>query len=296
MEIKNYGLNLELEKLHQSESDWKFGSSSKPCAVPIPKTEIESYLPAGEIQRGVEDTSDCASRAPHNILETKLNYLLRNNLLGANAEWLIDNGFTNEEGGVEISDAFTAILSKTTRQGNSLIAPLKSLNENGFIPKSKLPLEPWMTWEDYHDPERITDEMIQIGLESKKRFPLNYEWVGEKDFGIVLETDEIITGGFAWPVPENGEYPQVDMPANHAFDIFKLPRFLVFDNYIDECDGDFVKKLAQDYSFIGFGYRLYIAVVNEVRQEAEITREVKGLWSMISNLLKNIWMRITRNI
>lgn len=291
-QIKNYGLDIEKEKVDQSEQDWLFGSSSKQGAVLIPKDEIHLYLPAGEVQCGVEDTMDCAARAPHNIAEAKFNYLFQNKLLGANAEWLIDNGFVNEYGRIEISDAFTAIKSNTTRNGNSLIAPLKSLHTNGFIPKSMLPLESWMTWDDYHNPKRITDEMIRIGQESIKRFPIHFDRVLEKDFGTVLETEEIITGGFAWSVVDSdGVYPNTDMPPNHAFVLFNLPRFLAFDNYIDEYDGDFIKKLAPDHTFVGFGYRLYIDVINEIKQEPEIVKEIKGLWRFLLDATKKLFKR-----
>ncbi len=276
---KNTGLNLDLELKQQSERDWVYlGSMSPKCESDIPKEIIENYLPAGEVQRGLDDTMDCASRSPHNILETKLNYLYKTGkLIPECVKFLEESGFITERG-IEISDAFTAILSHTTRNGNSLIAPLDSLNNNGFAPKKLLPLLPTMTFEEYMNPDRITKKLIQIGLESKKWFPVSYERVGKRDFESVLEHDLVATGGYAWPEPVNGEYPAVDSRPNHAFMAFNLPRYHIFDNYIDE-DGDFIKKLAPDYELLDFGYRVFFI---EIKKTADVPE------SFISRLIKSI--------
>jgi len=40
--------------------------------------------------------------------------------------------------------------------------------------------------------------------------------------------------------------------------IFALPMFYGFDNY-EEINGDFTKKLAPDYNFLDYGYRVLIS-------------------------------------
>lgn len=273
----NYGIDLEKELKDQSSEDWLYGAQPLQSVAVIPKDSIDRYLPVGEIQQGSEDTMDCASRSPNNQLEIQLNWLFRNKKLASNAVFLIDNGYVNNDGSVELSDAFTAILSGTTRQGNSLKAPLEAIRKYGCIPKSMLPLESWMTWDDYHKPSRITKKMLALGEEFKKRFIVNYERVSESDFAKVLETDLIGTAGFAWPEVSNGEYPRTEINPNHAFLLYKKPNFYAFDNYIDSFDGDFVKKLAPDYKFIGLGYRVVITAIKENPRR-------RSFWSWLCSL------------
>lgn len=260
--IKNYGLNLEKELADQSEKDWMFGAVDVTDIAPIPENERERYLPQGEVQKSdKEDMMDCASRGPNNILEAKLNYLIERKLLSfGNEMWLKQNGYVTDKG-VELSDAFTAIKAGTTRQGNSLKAPLEAMRTCGFIPKSKLPLEKWMTWEDYHNPQRITVEMDELGLEFVRRIPINYLKVLVADFPQVQKEDFIDVAGYAWPIPINGIYPKISYPPNHVWVNFRNRTF-AFDNYIDSVDGDFIKHLATDYEFYSHGYRV---VINEVR-------------------------------
>lgn len=260
----NHGLNLELEMQHRSEKDWMFGALSQPCLASIPSGEREKYLPKGEVQRGVEDFQDCASRSALNILETKFNYLVRNKKLSVeNYLWLHRNGYVTQSGDVEFSDRYTAVNSGTTRQGNSLIAPLEAIRTCGLIPKKLLPALPTMTFDQYHDASRITAEMITLGKEFRKRFTINYERVLEVHMDESLKDDCINTGGYAWPNPVNGVYPRTNNPANHAFMVYDLPKYQAFDNYLD-FDGDFIKKLAPDYDLVDFGYRVYISAENTV--------------------------------
>lgn len=277
----NYGLNLELEKEHQKGDEWIFGATGLTClAENIPEAERGSYLPAGEVQRGREDMFDCASRGPINILETKFNWLLKNKKLSfENEYWLRENGYVDD--GVRFSDAFVAINSSTTRQGNSMKAPLDAIRKQGLIPKKTLPLETDMTWDDYHNPARITGGMIQMGQEFLKRFVINYEKVLETDFGNLLKKDLLNVGGYAWPPPINGEYPRTDNQPNHVFIAYKNPKYFIFDNYLDPVDGDYTKKLTSNYDLMDYGYRLLI--------NKKIVNPKKTFWQMIILYLKELW-------
>lgn len=278
--MKNYGVNLEKEKAEQSEKDWLFGSNSPICASRIPEEIIHLYLPKGEIQRGAEDTMDCGSRSPNNKIETLLQYLFDNGKLGVLAEWLIDNGYVTDEGKIELSDAYIAILSGTTDQGNSLKAPIEALRLHGFIPKSKLPLEPWMTRKEYLDPKRVTEEHKKLGQESRKRFPIGYDKV------LDLNESDACTAGYAWPEPVDGEYPRVEYPLNHAFWKFKNPQHYIFDNYVDSVDGDFIKKLNANYKLFDYGYRVFFTAINEIPEE-----KLPGFWYNFTMFLKSIFKR-----
>jgi hypothetical protein len=257
--IKNKGLNLELEKAHRQETDWIFGAASVPCIAQIPQEERGGYLPLGEVQKGVEDMMDCASRGPANILEAKFTWLVQNGLLSIeNMNWLINNAYVEQARKVRFSDCFVAQNSNTTRQGNSLIAPLEAIRKQGLIPKHMMPLEPWMRWADYHNPARITPAIRALGMEFASRFLINYERVLEADFEKVYEQDMIDMAGYAWPEPIDGEYPRTNNQPNHVFVGLYAPKHWVFDNY-EETKGDFIKKLAPDYDLLDYGYRLIIS-------------------------------------
>ena len=266
----NHGLNLELEKLHQKPEDWVLGSSGMVCIAEIPPKERRDYLPDGEVQKGKEDTMDCASRAPVNILEAKFTYLYRNNLIpDTHKTFLLDKGYV-KDGKVSFSDRFVAINSNTTKQGNSLIAPIEAIRKHGLIPKKLLPLEPWMTFEDYHDPGKIKLSMISLGGTFLDYFQINYERVSEKDFEYLLKDDLLDVGGYAWPEPVGEEYPRTNGTPNHAFVVWN-PKYYAFDNYPDSFDGDFIKKLAPNYDLIDIGYSIIISL----KQKKSILEKVK---------------------
>ena len=137
----NYGLDWQRELKEQSELDWKLGATGLTCIAQIPEEEREKYLPKGELQFGREDFKDCVSRAINNVLETKFNWLLANKKLSlANEMWLREKGYVVGDK-IEFSDRFVAILSGTTREGNSFKAPADSVRKNGLIPKAMLPAE-----------------------------------------------------------------------------------------------------------------------------------------------------------
>src|SRR3990167_3504391 len=255
--IKNFGLDIERELLEQSDKDWFAGISSLPSLFLIPQQVRRAFLPQGEIQRGREDMMDCATRGALNIFEAYFTYGVQQKLFcEENIAWLKENGYIIN-GTVVFSDAFIAILSGTTRQGNSLKAPLEAIRKSGLIPKKMLPLEPWMTFDDYHNPKRITEKMVELGKQFAIMFTVNYEKVYPSDFEEWLKTDMIESAGFAWPEPVNGEYPRTSNPFNHAFMVFNTPNYFIFDNY--EVDGDFIKKLAADYILFNYVYRLFIS-------------------------------------
>lgn len=280
----NYGIDLNKELQDQSQEDWVFGAASALCiTAKMPEGERVEYLPKGEVQRGREDMMDCASRSVVNILETKFNFLLRNKLISpANEVWLRDNGYVTENG-VEFSDAFVAINSGTTRNGNSLKAPLEAVRTEGLVPKRKLPLQSNMTFEDYHNPERISGSLRALGIQFRDRFTINYERVLENDYREILKTDLLNVAGFAWPNPKKGEYPRTDKKPNHAFMVIKTPAFYIFDNYIDS-DQDFIKKLASDYNFLDYGYRVYIT-----KESAVSVNWIMELLKSIADFLTASW-------
>lgn len=254
----NRGIDLAREQAEQDGTEWKFGAAARICLAAIPLIVREKYQPIGELQFGKEDYMDCATRAPINILAAKFTYRYRlQQFLAENRQWLEDNGYVKanirNELDIDFSDRFIAILSGTTREGNSFKSPLETIRKCGLIPKEMLP-HVGMTFDEYHDKACITTRMFDLGKEFARRFTINYEQVS--DIKSALNLDEIEVGGFAWPPEVNGVFGRIDTPMNHAFKVI-APEYTAFDNYTDQ-DGDFLKKLAADYKFYPYGYRVML--------------------------------------
>ena len=130
-----------------------------------------------------------------------------------------------------------------------------------------------MTWNQYHDRSKITQELIDLGQEFLRRFVINYDIVKSRHFKEALKKDPIIIGLYAWPIPQNGVYPRVDYRLNHVVVCFGTIIWRVFDNYIDVHDGDFIKRLATNYKMLHYGYRV---VLNQVKKKDPINLNVKN--------------------
>lgn len=281
------------ERQEQKGDEWKLGAAQVSLFT-VPLSQRKAYQPIGEVQRGAEDTMDCASRDKVNDCETQLNYAYRNNLLIPDTKRFLDeNGYVVLRNGVpyiECSDAYIAIKSKTTRQGNSLKAPAHAVYEWGLVPKKLLPLEPGMTWNQYHDPKRITKAIENLGLESKARLPINYEQVMLAQFPEAITKSEICGALYAWPFPDgDGVYQRVPHQFNHAVKIME-PSWLVQDNYLDSHDGDYIKNLAPNYRFFDWGYQMcFTAQVSD----ADILKS-SGLLDQLLKLLLELEKYLTR--
>lgn len=284
---KNYGFDLERQEKEISESDWIFGADSPVCLGQIPLVARGEYMPKGEVQKNNrDDMMDCASRGPINILEAKFTWMLHRGLINPNnREWLFENGYIVNNA-VEFSDAFVAINSNTTRRGNSMKAPIHAIYEHGLVPKRSLPLESDMSWEQYHDPSRVTIQLIALGQEFLRRFTINYELVMSDTYSTLIEEDLINVAGYAWPFPKNGVYESSDKAPNHVFVLYGLPEYLAFDNYIDSVDNDFTKKLSPDYKFVGYGYRVIVSSQSDTPKPINAPLDVfQRLWNFLISLI-----------
>jgi len=270
--------NLKKQRAEESDTDWRYGSQSPSSLYEIPLAERENYLPMGEVQRGSSDFNDCASRGPVNYLAAEFTYGYKNGLMKPESKrWLKANGYV-QNGKVDFSDRYIAIKSGTTTGGNSLKAPLESVRAHGLIPKPMLPAEKWMNFAAYIDPASITKEMEELGAEFSRRFQINYEQVSDDSFATALEKSCLDVAVYAWPFPEDGEYKRDDRPFNHVVLLYGLPAFYAFDNYLDGGKpGDFTKKLASDYAFFDYGYRIYVS--------AEVTPEERAVTVSVFNIL-----------
>ena len=283
------------ERSEQRGDEWQLGAIETDLAL-IPVKDRLKYAPVGVPQfNNVMDTSGCASRAPLNILEAKLNYFYDRGMHPAIQTWMDEKGY-RVNGKFVLSDNFIEILSGTTRQGNSLKAPVDTLRKYGAIPAHLLPLKDNLTWEQYMDRSRVTEAHLALGKEFLARLTLAYEQVRVTDFPKALERKSLDVAGAAWPPPVNGVYPRNDGAFNHAFATVN-PLIDALDNYLP-----FTKRLATDYKFFDWGYSLSITAQNPYPEALEtaykawkifdlfgIVGDFADFWRKFKLALKGIW-------
>lgn len=281
------------ERREQDGTEYKFGAVLGQCLFAIPYGERSKFLPTPETQHSYfMDTMDCASRSVVNMIETKLNYALKTGKISiGNAAWLDENGYIDDNGSVSISDAYVAILSGTTKQGNSLKAPLQTVRHDGCIPKKLMPLLPDMTWDNYYNPNRITTKLNNLGREFAKRFTINYEQVSRSQFKEAIKKGMLDVAVYAWPSPVDGVYPRVQYGYNHAIMVADA-EFDIFDNY-----DPFIKHLAPDYDFFDWGYHVIISAdTPDPKEEAAWSALLAQLRQLIALLQTRLgaWLGFSR--
>ncbi len=268
--------DIERELREQDGTEYKLGAVLTDLAL-IPESERTMYTPDGVNQfNNLMDTNGCASRAPLNILETKLNYFSVNGMEPIILQWFKDNGYLVNNKFV-LCDAFIEILSGTTKEGNSLKSPVDTIYRYGVIPAHLIPLEDNMTWEQYMDRSRITQVHLDLGKEFLKRIGLAYEQVQNSEFHMHLSNDLLDVATHGWSAPVNGIYPPTNDPFNHATALVNN-RIDALDNY-DPYD----KKLDYNYKFFDWGYTFSIT-----RQTPNPEQEVISLYQRLLKVLQQI--------
>lgn len=291
----NHGLNWEKEQADQQDTDHLAGATPDNIAS-IPWRDRDLYIPKFEIQKAKEDSQACASFSPSAGWKAMVQYLWDRDLLTPANKAFFRQFLRN--GRIDVSELFPAILSGTTESGNSLKAPLQAIREYGMIPGHLLPLEPWMTWKEAHDPQRITQAMRDLGKECAQRLVFNYERVFESQYAKWLEDSLIAVGGYAWNAPdEQGIYQRVNAPHNHAFLLWNLPPYEAFDSYPDTFDGDAVKQLAPNYDLTDYGYRLLFSKQGTGKEAEYVNNALSRLWQLgFYDLFISLWQAFNRSL
>lgn len=176
---------------------WVSGVETGASAVVVNASgDWRKYEPKGEWQtfiwtdaNGVtynKDVLACVSFSADDELETYTNFMIRTNKIPADAKhWLESNGYIDENGDVNFSDRFTAKMSGTTRDGNSLEAVWQSIKNNGLVPEkdwkitdeelAAIKANPDGYWDIYY--KNIPADVIAKGKVFATLFPLQYEWL-----------------------------------------------------------------------------------------------------------------------
>jgi len=277
MNTKNYGLiPAPLE-----DSDFSFGATKLGMEVRVPEGDWEKYLPGFEKQRRQdEDKMWCVSASAENTIETEFIYQIKNRLISVeDMEWLDKKGYLDENGLPDFSDRFTAILSKTTANGNSPKRVAHAIHEYGLIPEKMLSYRRSMSWRECYgygkwetpNTRLITKEMKDLGQEFLKRFPINYEFPRINEFDEALKRNPIQVFVHAWNGVSNGVYVRTTAGINHAVEkIKKMPNQKIFDTYEPR-----VKSLADNFILMSYGTRFILSFKKQLTKETtmKLTRK-----------------------
>ena len=148
---------------------------------------FDAFLPDEETQyKNLIDVFACVSFSALNSLESVFNYLLSEGLFSvAQVKFLKDNNYIDKlTGKVNFSDRFTAKMSGTTKNGNSLGAVGDSIRKNhGLIPESLFPWPKDMDkmknaderWNLYY--QSPSAEAIALGKKFLEYFAITYQWI-----------------------------------------------------------------------------------------------------------------------
>ncbi len=267
------------ERAEQRGDEWILGAVATDLAL-IPVNIRMTYTPYGVLQHNdVMDTNGCASRAPLNILEAKLNYLYDHGMHPDIKKWCDDNGY-RKDGKFLLCDAYIEILSGTTPAGNSLKAPVDAIYRYGVIPAHLIPLQSGMTWAQYMNRARVTQAHMDLGKQFLLRLGINYEKVYFTGFPGALERDLLDCAVHAWPDPINNVYPRTDAGFNHAIATVN-PWVDALDNYTP-----FLKRLATDYKFFEWGYQLSITrqTPNPVEELSRLATALRWILEQLASL------------
>jgi hypothetical protein len=204
-------------------ADYVLGAS--PLIMPeiMQSADWREFVPEGEIQARmfVFDTMSCTTFSALNIVETWFNYhIKKESFTVAQLETLNQLGYF-KNGRFNCSDRFTAIMSKTMKTGNYFQAVWDSIRKDGLLPENDLPFDPnFKTWDEYHNPNAITQAMKDKAVKILDIMEFNYEW---------NTTDIDYTGLIEKALKSCPVHGAVPAQARHAIEII-APKF-EYDSY-----------------------------------------------------------------
>lgn len=231
------------------------------------------YLPTNERQNRGFETFSCVSFSALNIIEMQIKYLYMTGAMNEDTlKYLKDVYDMNDNGDVNFSDRYIAILSGTTRQGNSGNNVAETIRKYGLIPDKILPFE-GDNFDEFMNKNAVTDEMIFLGKQFLVKSGLNYayEWVyiyGDKAnaFDVLSKHIKQAPLQIFSPICPGWSYdrPVKTCPSNipqHATLVYNVNQLIeILDQY-----EPFYKQLDKDYPIL---YALKIVItVAPVKQE-----------------------------
>jgi lysozyme len=171
------------------------------------------------------DTMSCTTFSALNVLEALFKLLPEETKTR-----LRQLGFNQN---LEISKRFTAIISGTTKQGNTYSNVADAIRKYGVIPEGEFPFG-GNNWEEYHNASLITQAMKDKGQKVLQLLEFKYDWI-MVDYNPLLSLDEKIK------LEEGLKYSPLQIaiqtPATHSLALIDLaetsgkPHYKMFDQY-----------------------------------------------------------------
>lgn len=162
---------------------WILGDNSQIKYEEVnPSGDWLEYLPTDERQnRGVE-TWGCTNFWGLSAFEIQLEYKIRRGMLSNRAKSflggqnLANMSYLDENGKVNFSDKYTFIKTGTKYGvGNYIHKTPDSARNVGLIPEKMLPFGNPSTWNEFADPNQITQQMNDLADEFTEVFEIQYE-------------------------------------------------------------------------------------------------------------------------
>ena len=194
--------------------------------VLFPEKNPDKYRSKGERQRrdNSSETMACTNFSTMNALEEIMNRM----------KFLVDNEEADEEiqklvkvfiyfelydeiGEANLSDRFQAIMSGTTRRGNSFTNNCNSLRKNGIVAEKFYPTPKQYSWNEFYKKDAMFPEAVKKGKEFLDYIEINHEWVYPDRDNDCLQyspnTTSVYAGG-DWN--SNKTHKRPNYPHNHA--------------------------------------------------------------------------------
>lgn len=164
-----------------SPKAFKFGAETGIAPlVRLPNGDWFNYTPTGEKQYTIKyDTMSCTTFSALNSLEMQFKWLRKNGYISDEVFNLLKEwGYIDENGNLNLSDWFTAVMSGTTTQGNDFGSVWDSIRKHGVLPQSKgAKPDDFKTIGEWLDRTKVTTEQKTIALKFLDIFDVAYEFI-----------------------------------------------------------------------------------------------------------------------
>lgn len=227
----NSGIIADPRSQYEKSLDYIAGAETPiTYFVNVSDGDWSDWLPTEKKQtlNSGKDTMACTHFAVMQAIEMQLNRVFPS-LPDTHKQFLLSNGYMNGDK-VSLSPRFSAITGGNTVKGNYFHKVWDTTRKVGVLPEIDLPMG-GTTWAEYHDPEVITEAMLDKALKFLELFEIKYDFVPGYDGLKGWSVDEIMSNDtLLKQCPLNIGVP---VPVNHAIVMTRFDKneYDSFDHY-----------------------------------------------------------------
>lgn len=168
------------------------GETGVAIEIRLPKGDWFNYAPTGEKQYTSRyDTMSCTTFSALSDLEMQYNWLRKNGYVSDELHKKLDElGYIDENGNLNLSDWFTAVMSGTTDKGNDFGSVWDSIRNHGVLPqKDGFKPQDFKTIGEWLDRTRVTTAQKEKALKFRELFDVVYEFIlyGQSNPAVIAE-------------------------------------------------------------------------------------------------------------